>query len=168
MKEIAISQLKINPFDLIGKEWMLVTAGDGIGRAVGLGNLTPFPVLVNKGEHTLFAVNFAVFVPHDHRQRAYHSHMACVIVIDDAVCDFQLGIGLEHRIRAVFLTDLIGGTFLEIEIIDFIGVGVRTNPQATVFLNSIRCSTEIHTTAHALPSPERRAGALVGELAYGV
>ena len=28
MREIAISELKINPFDLIGKEWMLVTAGN--------------------------------------------------------------------------------------------------------------------------------------------
>ena len=28
MKEISISELKINPFDLIGKEWMLVTAGN--------------------------------------------------------------------------------------------------------------------------------------------
>ena len=28
MREIAISELKINPFELIGKEWMLVTAGN--------------------------------------------------------------------------------------------------------------------------------------------
>lgn len=28
MKEISVSELKINPFDLIGKEWMLVTAGN--------------------------------------------------------------------------------------------------------------------------------------------
>lgn len=28
MREISVSELKINPFDLIGKEWMLVTAGN--------------------------------------------------------------------------------------------------------------------------------------------
>ena len=28
MREISISELKINPFDMIGKEWMLVTAGN--------------------------------------------------------------------------------------------------------------------------------------------
>lgn len=28
MKQIDISELKINPFDLIGKDWMLVTAGN--------------------------------------------------------------------------------------------------------------------------------------------
>lgn len=27
MKEISVSELKLNPFDLIGKEWMLITAG---------------------------------------------------------------------------------------------------------------------------------------------
>ena len=27
-KEISVSELKINPFDMIGKQWMLLTAGD--------------------------------------------------------------------------------------------------------------------------------------------
>ena len=33
MKEINYKDMKFNPFNLIGGEWMLVTAGNEIGRA---------------------------------------------------------------------------------------------------------------------------------------
>ena len=81
-KEIAPSEIQGNPFDLIGKEWMLITAGDGVDCNTmtaswgGLGVLWNKPVCFAFVRPTRYTYEFLereerftlTFFPEDYRQ----------------------------------------------------------------------------------------------------